>query len=170
MNKHFPRFLFATSVAISTLWATQSTAAADPVDACDTHLISSRTSYPTMPARALRGGKVLLALTVAPNGSVADVAVQDSSGSRTLDAAAVEAAMNRWRFAPSSCGEFVATQIAVEFEPRMLSTFSASAAPEYRKKLLTAAERGCEVSKDSARESVITCVEGGPARTRLAER
>jgi TonB family protein len=171
MNTQFPRFLLASSVLLSTLWATQSTAASDPISACGTHLISSPTPYPDDSARARRGGKVLLALTVAPSGKVAEATVSTSSGSRSLDAAALSGALAHWRFAPSNCGDFVAKQVAVEFEPRMFSTFSAARAPAYRRKLLTAAARGCEVSENGARESVIACIEDRTIATaRLAER
>lgn len=167
MNKHYPRYLLAASIAV---WATQSMAAADPVNACETRLVSGMTLYPDNPARARHGGKLRLALTVAPNGKVAHAAISSSSGSRALDAAALHGARSTWQFTPSSCGEFVATEVAVEFEPRVLTTFSSTQAPGYRQKLLTAAERGCEVLKGGARESVITCIKGSPGRVRLAKR
>lgn len=167
MNRNFPRYLLASSIAV---WATHSTAANDPVGACETRLLSGVTAYPDAPARARRGGKVLMALTVAPNGKVAHASVRSSSGSRTLDAAALNGALNQWQFTPSSCGAFVATEVAIEFEPRIASLFSASRASAYRQKLVTAAERGCEVSKDGAKDSVITCIVGAPGRTRLAQR
>lgn len=169
MNRQFSRFALASSVAFASLWTTQPEAASDPIGMCATHLISSPTSYPDMPARARRGGKLSLAVTVAPDGTVAEAFVRKSSGTHALDTAALHAALTKWRFAPSSCGGSVATEVAIEFEPRMMPTLSMSRAAGYRKKLLTAAERGCEVSQDGD-DSVITCITGTPARTRLAVR
>jgi hypothetical protein len=52
----------------------------------------------------------------------------------------------------------------------MFTTFSSTQTPGYRQKLLTAAERGCEVLHGGARNSVITCIVGSPGRVRLAKR
>lgn len=171
MKSNFHRTLLASSVAVSALWATQAPAAADPMPACDAELISNATSFPNYPDRARRGGTVILTLTVAPDGKVANAVVSGSSGSRSLDGAALSSAQTQWRFAPSNCGELFAKNVAVQFEPRPFLTLSTTKSAAYRRQLITAAERGCDVLKDAAGDSVIACkASAGEGRMRLAKR
>jgi TonB family protein len=170
MNRQFARFTLASSLAMLSLWATQSMAADDPDGACETQLISGATAYPDERVRARLGGKVLLTLMVAPDGSVTDAVVSGSSGMRTLDRAALKGALTQWRFAPSACGDAIAKDVAVTFEPRPFTTLSAANVPGFRRKLASAEARGCDVRKESAGVALIACTTDAAAPTRLAER
>lgn len=166
MNRQFARF----TLAMLGLWATQSMAADDTHGTCEPQLISGATAYPDTRVRSRLGGRVLLTLTVAPDGSVIDAVVNDSSGMRALDRAALDSALTQWRFAPSACGDAIAKDIAVTFEPRPFTTLSAANVPGFRRKLLSAEARGCEVKKESAGVALIACATGGiTAPTRLAK-
>jgi protein TonB len=60
--------------------------------------------YPAMSRRLGEEGVVMLMIYVLPDGRVGDVRVHKSSGFARLDAAAVEAARNKWRFRPATQG------------------------------------------------------------------
>jgi protein TonB len=60
--------------------------------------------YPAMSRRLGEEGVVTLMIYVLPDGRVGDVRVHKSSGFARLDAAAVEAARNKWRFKPATQG------------------------------------------------------------------
>jgi protein TonB len=74
---------------------------------------------PGYPERALRQGiegRVLVRLLVSLEGTVVRVVIEESSGSRLLDAAAVSA-LRRWRFTPATRrGEPVAATVRVPVE------------------------------------------------------
>lgn len=76
-------------------------------------------AYPTEALRAQDEGVVGLQIAVDTTGNVADVDVAKSSGSRTLDSAAVDAA-RQWHFRPATHqGHPVAAQVQVPVEFRL---------------------------------------------------
>lgn len=84
--------------------------------------IASRSPPPRYPAQALRrgeGGTVVVRVMVGADGVPTDVSVADSSGSRVLDRAALDA-VRRWRFTPATGanGEPLAdtVQVPIEFK------------------------------------------------------
>lgn len=80
-----------------------SAAAAQPARVGAAYLSSPAPSYPLASRRAGEQGTVLLRVRVASDGSAASVAVEQSSGSPHLDAAALEA-VKAWRFRPARRG------------------------------------------------------------------
>ncbi|MEN8772799.1 MAG: TonB family protein [Akkermansiaceae bacterium] len=84
--------------------------------------VLSRSSpvYPSKARRSGTEGKVTVLVTVATSGRVSNTRVTSSSGSSSLDAAAVKAA-TRYRFTPAknSAGQAVSTQVAIPFSFRL---------------------------------------------------
>jgi protein TonB len=73
--------------------------------------------YPRDAYRRGEQGTVLLRVHVAPNGDPRDIDLVSSSGSHSLDRAAIDA-VRRWRFAPAMRGESPvegAVQVPIEF-------------------------------------------------------
>lgn len=75
---------------------------------------SSSPQYPKNAVTYGVEGRVVLAVTVGPDGQVGEVAVQESSGNAVLDTVARRWVAERWRFKPSSAGR--AYQVSVLFE------------------------------------------------------
>jgi protein TonB len=61
--------------------------------------------YPEVALRQRKQGTVLLAVVIAPDGRAQDVRVVGSSGFAPLDASAVTAVRERFRFAPERRGD-----------------------------------------------------------------
>lgn len=92
-----------------------------PVAATRARPIPGRTPAPTYPARALRsgvGGTTLVLVDIGPDGVPTSVAVAQSSGSRDLDRAAMQA-VRRWRFEPATQdGHPTVGQVAIPIDFR----------------------------------------------------
>jgi protein TonB len=71
--------------------------------------------YPMSALRARREGRVVLSVTVTPEGDVTAVSVGRSSGDRELDSAAEEAVRN-WRFAAADRPARYTSDLPVRFE------------------------------------------------------
>ncbi|MGN6091894.1 MAG: energy transducer TonB [Luteibacter jiangsuensis] len=71
--------------------------------------------YPMSALRAHREGKVVLHVTVTPEGDVTGVAVGRSSGDEALDRAAQEAVRD-WRFAAADRPDRYTAELPVTFE------------------------------------------------------
>lgn len=70
---------------------------------------------PRYPPAAVQGhaeGKALLRVLIGTDGVPAEISVYKSSGTETLDAAAIES-MREWRFAPMRCGDKPASSYAL---------------------------------------------------------
>src|SRR5690606_19395087 len=78
---------------------------APPIDVAPSEDISYRARFkPRYPPQAIRqrhAGKVILLVLVAVDGTPKEIKVEQSSGYRELDRAAIDAA-NKWRFNPGS--------------------------------------------------------------------
>jgi TonB family protein len=73
--------------------------------------------YPISALAAHEEGRVVLDLSVSPNGIVSDARVATSTGSEALDQASVRIAKGQWRFAPAmQNGQPVAGNVQVEAE------------------------------------------------------
>jgi protein TonB len=68
------------------------------------HLNNPAPRYPPLSRRMGEEGRVLLDVHIMADGSVAEVRLRSSSGSRRLDAAAI-AAVQRWRYVPARRGD-----------------------------------------------------------------
>lgn len=89
--------------------ATGETRAAEPI-------ARLQPDYPRDAFRAGEEGRVLLRVQVDAGGNPVDVQVADSSGSRELDRAAVEA-MRQWRFEPAlDDGDAVASTVEIPID------------------------------------------------------
>jgi protein TonB len=75
-----------------------------PVNVSDASLCSrSMPSYPPAAARARAQGLSVVLVTYVPAGNITDASIQQSSGNRDLDRAAV-GAVKRWKLCPGSAG------------------------------------------------------------------
>jgi|GEM_PF-3238974 len=86
--------------------------------------------YPPAAVAAHVAGKVLVRVSVAANGNVSGVMLQNSSGNADLDAAAIEA-VSSWRYTPRVCdGEAVAAEAWVPVEFNLDDTTSTAVPPD----------------------------------------
>lgn len=76
---------------------------------------SSGPLYPKNAANEGIEGRVVLAVRVDASGRVTDVAIEQSSGSATLDTVARRWVQDRWRFKPSATGRPYQVSVAFEF-------------------------------------------------------
>lgn len=147
----------AAVAAAAALLASADASASQPTD-CELRLISAATSFPERAPGARRGGTVLVHVTIAPDGSVTSAGVRHTSGHRALDEAAVQSALTRWKFAPTSCDGARTKDVAVEFQPSPAITLSMIKAPGHRNRLAAAMQGSCELVSSDAAESIVACI------------
>lgn len=113
--------LLCTVASVAT-WAAQPAAIGDgepAVKSMPDEIRGSPPSYPRAAAEGSMGGKVVLLIDVAADGSVVDAVVESSSPAGVFDAATVEAA-KQWKFQPPmENGKAVAgrVRVPVDFSP-----------------------------------------------------
>jgi protein TonB len=101
----------------------QQTPPVQPVDASASGLTNTHTTppYPPMARRLSQQGTVILAITVAADGSVSAAQIATSSGFPELDQAALNWVKAHWRYKPAMQGGVAVpstTQAAVKFDLR----------------------------------------------------
>lgn len=105
-----------TDKPVKTAMISPKIAATDALSITATHTIPP---YPAMAIRLGQQGTVTLRIAVAEDGSVRDATVEQSSGSDTLDAAAIDWVKAKWRYkAATRDGEAVTSTVlaAVRFD------------------------------------------------------
>lgn len=157
----FKTVLFATALLVGT-----ASAADVQTAACNPQLAKVSTEFPAAARDGGHHGTAVVALTLTADGRATDTQIQQSSGSRLLDQAAVDSVREHWRFAVANCSAAelaIPRSVEVRFVRTPKTVFGTvnRAAPVEARELL--ARNRCDVARETTDTTVYSCVKNSPS-------